>query len=154
MSKKKVIEVVKDILNPFLIANGYELFDAEYVKEGKDWFLRIYIDKEDGISLDDCEKVSNYLSSKLDEVDPIETNYLLEVSSPGIDRPLIKDSDYVKYKGRIVEVFLYKAINSEKVITGVLEGLERNFIILSDENQEKINIPRDIVSKVKLAVIF
>ncbi|NLK73442.1 MAG: ribosome maturation factor RimP [Clostridiales bacterium] len=154
MSKKKVIEVVKDILNPFLIANGYELFDAEYVKEGKDWFLRIYIDKEDGISLDDCEKVSNYLSSKLDEVDPIETNYLLEVSSPGIDRPLIKDSDYVKYKGRIVEVFLYKAINSEKVITGVLEGLERNFIILSDENQENINIPRDIVSKVKLAVIF
>lgn len=154
MSKKKVIEVVKDILNPYLTANGYELFNTEYVKEGKDWFLRVYIDKEEGISLDDCGKVSAYLSQKLDDEDPIETNYLLEVSSPGIDRPLIKDSDYVKYKGRIVEAFLYKAINSEKVITGALKGIEGDFIVLVDEKQNDIKIPREIVSKVKLAVIF
>lgn len=154
MSKKKVIDIVKDILSTYLNENGYELFDIEYLKEGKDWFLRVYIDKEEGISIDDCEKVSTFLSPKLDEIDPIERNYILEVSSPGIDRPLISDADYEKYKGRVIDVFLYKALDGEKVITGVLEGLEENNIIIKNDKNEDMKIPREIASKVKLAVIF
>lgn len=154
LSKKKVIDIVKDILSTYLNENGYELFDIEYLKEGKDWFLRVYIDKEEGISIDDCEKVSTFLSPKLDEIDPIERNYILEVSSPGIDRPLISDADYEKYKGRVIDVFLYKALDGEKVITGVLEGLEENNIIIKNDKNEDMKIPREIASKVKLAVIF
>ncbi len=151
----KVIDIVRSILDTFLKENEYELFNVEYQKEGKDWFLRVYIDKEEGnISIDDCQKVSNYLSSKLDETDPIDRNYLLEVSSPGIDRPLIHDEDYIKYKGRMVDIFLYKAVNSQKVVSGILECLEEDDIVIKDEKDQEIRIPRKIVSKVKLAVIF
>ena len=156
MSKKKVTDVVRSILDSFLEQNGYELFDVEYQKEGKDWFLRVYIDKEGegSISIDDCQKVSVYLSSKLDEIDPVEQNYLLEVSSPGIDRPLIKDSDFIKYNGEMVDVFLYKSFNSQKVLSGRLESLEDEHIVIKDGKNQDIKIPREIVSKVKLAVIF
>ncbi len=155
MSKKKVSDVVRSILDSFLEENGLELFDVEYQKEGKDWFLRVYIDKKEGsISIDDCQKVSVYLSGKLDEVDPVEQNYLLEISSPGIDRPLIKDSDFIKYKGEMVDIFLYKSINSQKVISGRLQSLEEEHIVIKDEKDQEIKVSREIVSKVKLAVIF
>jgi len=151
----KVVDIVRNILDIFLKENGYDLFDVEYQKEGKDWFLRVYIDKEEGnVSIEDCRKVSTFLSDKLDEIDPIDRNYMLEVSSPGIDRPLINDTDYVKYKGRMVDIFLYKAIDSKKVVSGILEGLEEDDIVIKDERNQDISIPRKIVSKVKLAVIF
>lgn len=154
LSKKRVVDIVKDLLNPYLEENGYELFDIEYQKEGKDWFLRVYIDKEEGISIDDCEKVTRFLSPKLDEADPINKNYFLEVSSPGIDRPLIQDSDYEKYKGEIIDIFLYKTIDSKKVISGELVGLEGDQIIIKDETKNEIKVPKTFASKVKLAVIF
>ena len=151
----KVVDIVRNILDIFLKENGYGLFDVEYQKEGKNWFLRVYIDKEEGnVSIEDCRKVSTFLSDKLDEIDPIDRNYMLEVSSPGIDRPLINDTDYVKYKGRMVDIFLYKAIDSKKVVSGILEGLEEDDIVIKDEKNQDISIPRKIVSKVKLAVIF
>ncbi|MEG1584551.1 MAG: ribosome maturation factor RimP, partial [Anaerovorax sp.] len=91
-----------------------------------DWFLRVYIDSESedtGIGTDDCEKVSRFLSGRLDELDPIEQNYYLEVSSPGMDRALLKDSDYEKYAGKMVDITLYKAIDGKKNISGILEGI-------------------------------
>lgn len=154
LSKKRVIDIVKDLLDPYLKENGYELFYIEYQKEGKDWFLRVYIDSKEGISIDDCEKVTRFLSPKLDEADPIDKNYFLEVSSPGIDRPLIKDSDYEKYKGEIIDIFLYKAIDSKKVISGELVGLIDNQIIIKDETENEMKVPKAFASKVKLAVIF
>ena len=153
MAKKKITEIVAEELTPFLMENGYSLFHTEYVKEGRDWFLRIYIDSDSGVLVEDCEKVSHYISSRLDEMDPIERNYFLEVSSPGIDRPLIREEDYVRYKGRLVDVALYQAWHDQKQLTAELVGLTETELILTDGKTES-NIPRDIISKVKLAVIF
>ena len=122
-----------EISADFLAENGYELYNTEFVKEGRDWFLRVYVDKvqdaEAGelqyISTEDCEKVSRFLSDKLDEADPIEQNYYLEVSSPGMDRPLITPEHYERYVGHEVEIRLYKAVDGVKNITGVLESFDR-----------------------------
>lgn len=161
MSKRKITDLVPELLESFFEENHYELFNLDYVKEGKDWFLRLYIDKVeipgqaiDYISIEDCEKVSRYLSDQLDELDPIERNYYLEVSSPGMDRPLLKDSDFIKYKGHSVDVFLYKPINGQKTLTGILEGLSEDFIILTIDNKARMEIQRDKVAKTKLTVIF
>ena len=132
MAKKKITDVVAELAGDFLAENGYELYNTEYVKEGRDWFLRVYIDKaqaEPGeeqtyISTEDCEKVSRFLSEKLDEADPIEQNYYLEVSSPGMDRPLITPEHYARYVGEEVEIRLYKAIDGVKNIQGTLESFD------------------------------
>ena len=133
MAKKKITDVVAELSGDFLAENGYELYNTEFVKEGRDWFLRVYIDKvqaEDQeeqtyISTEDCEKVSRFLSEKLDEADPIEQNYYLEVSSPGMDRPLITPEHYARYVGEEVEIKLYKAIDSVKKLQGVLESFDK-----------------------------
>jgi len=131
MAKKKITDVVTELAGDFLAENGYELYNTEFVKEGRDWFLRVYVDliQADGdepryISTEDCEKVSRFLSEKLDEADPIEQNYYLEVSSPGLDRPLIKPEHYARYVGEEVEVKLYKAIDGVKNLQGVLESFD------------------------------
>ena len=160
MAKKKIKDVAADMLEGYLEANDLELFNIEYVKEGKQRFLRVYIDKppaEDGsdryVNIEECEKVSRYLSEKLDEADPIEENYTLEVSSPGLDRPLIRESDYARYAGRLVDVKLYKAVGGRKQFSAELEGLEDGVVTLSDGG-EKIKIPLDSISKISLAVVF
>ena len=159
MSKKNVKDLVAEELDQFLIENEYELYNIEFVKESKDWFLRVFIDRiesEDdrGIGTDDCEKVSRFLSARLDELDPIEQNYYLEVSSPGIDRALLKDKDYSRYTGRIVEITLYQAMNGMKTISGRLEGLVEGNIVIIDSKDNKIEIPMEKAAKTKLAVIF
>lgn len=122
MAKNNIKETVEEILSEFLRLEGYELYNVQYVKEGKDWFLRVTIDKLHGenqyIGTEDCEKVSRYLSEKLDESDPIAQNYYLEVSSPGMDRELLKKEHFERYMGRIVDVSLYKGIDGNKVLTG------------------------------------
>lgn len=141
MGKKKITDVVTELAGDYLAENGYELYNTEFVKEGRDWFLRVYIDKApvaetegeaDGepeeqayISTEDCEKVSRFLSEKLDESDPIEQNYYLEVSSPGMDRPLITPEHYERYVGHEVEIKLYKAMDGVKNINGVLESFDK-----------------------------
>ena len=138
MGKKKITDVVTELAGEYLSENGYELYNTEFVKEGRDWFLRVYVDliqpakdsQTDGkepryISTEDCEKVSRFLSEKLDESDPIEQNYYLEVSSPGMDRPLITPEHYERYVGHEVEIKLYKAIDGVKNINGVLESFDK-----------------------------
>ena len=149
---KKVVEVAEEILAGFLRENGLTLYDAEYVKEGPDRVLRIYIDKEEGyIGTEECEKVSRYLSEKMDELDPIEENYVLEVSSPGLDRELRKEEHFHKYMGELVEVSLYKAIDGEKKLMGRMISKDETCLKIDVEGKE-ICLENDQITKVNLAV--
>lgn len=154
MKKKRVVDMVEDILLLFLKGKDLELVEVEFVKEGQHRYLRVYLDKEEGLGLDDCQQVSEYLSQKLDEVDPVEENYFLEVSSPGIERPLKKDADFQKYKGRLVEARLYHTLNGEKIIKGKLLGLQNNKIMIDREEKGNLEIPRDKVALIKLSINF
>lgn len=158
MAKKNIKKTVSDILVGYLKDEGYELYNVEYVKEGKDWFLRVYIDKLHGehqyIGTEDCEKVSRYLSEKLDEADPIAGNYYLEVSSPGMDRELFKREHFEKYLGVQVDVSLYKGIDGNKTLTGELLDYEDGKITLQLENGKTMELPKEQVAKTKLAVVF
>ena len=104
---KKVTEIVEEMAAPILEELNLELVEVEYVKEGRNWFLRVYIDKENGVDIEECGIVSEKLSEKLDEKDPISNNYFLEVSSPGAERPLKKDSDFIKAVGKNVHIKTY-----------------------------------------------
>ena len=135
-------------------ANGLELVDLEFLKEGVNWYLRVYIDKEGGVTLDDCEVVSRTLEAKLDEKDPIEQAYILEVSSPGLDRPLKKEADFVKFQGEIIDVKLYKAVNGSKQYQGKLLGLENGMLSIEEDNGNVVTFEHKDAASVRLAVIF
>lgn len=160
MAKKKIKDIVEELLNDFLAEHNYELYNVEFVKEGRDWFLRVYADKiqegaeEAYISTEDCETISRFLSEKLDEVDPIPQNYYLEVSSPGMDRELFKEEHYRRYAGKRVEVKLYQPLDGKKQIEGTLQGLEQGCIIIIDEENQSWELPLEQVAKTKLAVVF
>ncbi|WP_206457825.1 ribosome maturation factor RimP [Anaerovorax sp. IOR16] len=159
MAKKKITELIASELQPFLDKNNYELFNVEFLKEGRDWFLRVFIEKcingqYENIGTDDCEIVSRFLSERLDELDPIEQNYYLEVSSPGMDRPLLKEKDYERFKNSLVDVSLYEAVDGKKLITAKLVALLDDKLILSDELDNEIELPLDKIAKTKLAVVF
>ena len=166
MAKKKITEIMEEITADFLGQNELELYNSEFVKEGKDWFLRVYIDRlpkegadgnveEEYVSTDDCESVSRFLSAELDRLDPIEQNYYLEVSSPGLDRALLKEKDFIRFCGHMVDISLYKAIDGKKAYQGTLKGLtDDNKIVITDEKGEEIEFPREQVAKARLAVIF
>lgn len=148
MGKKRVVDIVEEELNPFLTENGLNLADIEFVKEGRDWFLRIYIAKDTGITLDDCQFVSEYISGRLDELDPIEQGYYLEVSSPGLDRPLKTTKDFENNRGKLIEVSLYEAVEGQKTFEGILEEFNDHAIKLSMENK-KYDIERSNIAKAK-----
>ena len=119
-------------------------------KEGADGNV-----EEEYVSTDDCESVSRFLSAELDRLDPIEQNYYLEVSSPGLDRALLKEKDFIRFCGHMVDISLYKAVNGKKAYQGTLKGLtDDNKIVITDEKGEKIEFPREQVAKTRLAVIF
>ena len=128
----------------------YELVDVEYVKEGHDWYLRVFLDKDGGIDLDDCSEVSEQLSERLDKLDLISSAYNLEVSSPGIDRILKKDKDYVREVGKVVDVTLYAPIDGNKTFVGELVRRDDKFLYLKDIEP----LPRDKVAIVRLHIDF
>ena len=130
----RVEEAVEKIAEEILANTDYELVDVEYVKE-RDWFLRVYIDKEGGIGLDDCQEVSGLLDEKLEELNIINDRYILEVSSPGLDRAVKKEKDFKREMGKLVDITLYKAIDGEKMITGKLTGYTKDIITI-DETRE------------------
>ena len=130
----RVEEAVEKIAEEILANTDYELVDVEYVKE-RDRFLRVYIDKEGGIGLDDCQEVSGLLDEKLEELNIINDRYILEVSSPGLDRALKKEKDFKREMGKVVDITLYKAIDGEKMITGKLTGYTKDIITI-DETRE------------------
>jgi len=133
----RIEELTRNLVAPAIEKNNFELVDVEYKKEGNNWYLRVYIDKEGGVSLDDCQIISEYLSEKLDEVDPIENSYILEVSSPGIDRPLKTQRDFDKFKGSLVEVSLYQPIDKKKKYEGELVGLINDKVVIMDNGERK-----------------
>lgn len=161
MVKKKVTDIAAGILEPFLEAEGYELYHSEFVKEGGDWFLRIYIDRppeetDQGnyIGTEDCEKVSRYLSDKLDEADPVSQNYYLEVSSPGMDRPLITHRHYELALGKAIEVKLYKGRDGRKTYSGILRTADDDHIIIEDDEGKEISLEMSEIAKAKMAVVI
>ena len=127
----KVTELVAKLALPVVEDAGCELWDVEYVREAGIWFLRIYIDKAEGVDILDCENVSRKLSDLLDEADPIEGSYTLEVSSAGAERPLKRPSDYERFMGSPVAVKLYKAKNGRKEFAGVLAGYENGDVTIT-----------------------
>lgn len=153
MQTKDIIKKVEEYVMPIIDKNNYELVETEFVKEGANYYLRLYIDKEGGFSINDCETVSRYLEQKLEEDDFIDKAYILEVSSPGIDRVLKKDSEYIKYKGRIVDIKLYKPIDKVKEFQGELIGLIEDKIFINQDNKE-ISFDKKDVAICRLAVIF
>ena len=126
----------------------------EYVKEGGNWYLRAYIDKPGGITVDDCEVISRELSDKLDEKDFVEEAYILEVSSPGLGRPLKKEKDFARSLGEEVEVRTYRAVNRQKEFTGILKAYDKDSITIELENEEKMTFARTDIALVRLAFDF
>lgn len=153
MRKNEIEDTTRDLTLSFLEGTDIELVDVEYIKEGPNMFLRVYIDKEDGISIEDCQKVSQNLSKTLDELDPIEENYFLEVSSPGIDRPLKTDNDLTKSLGKDVEISLYKSINGKKKLIGNLKDFNSEYLTIV-EDLDELDIERKSIAKISLAIKF
>ena len=155
MSKREVYEQkTEELITPFVEDKGFELVDVEYVKEGGNWYLRAYIDKPGGITVDDCEVISRSLSDKLGEEDFIEGAYILDVSSPGLGRPLKKEKDFVRNMGQEVELRTYRAIEKQKEFRGILDAYDKSSITLEVEEGEKLVFDRSNVALVRLAFDF
>ncbi len=151
--KKNIQQTVTELVSPVVENLNYELVDVEYVKEGANWYLRVYIDKPGGISIDDCQAVSEQVSDLLDKNDPIDQSYYLEVSSPGLDRPLKTEKDFTKYKGELVEVKVFQPIDGKKIFEGELVGLKDNFIVINQDGHD-VQFERDKVAIVKRVIKF
>ncbi|MDK2798538.1 MAG: ribosome maturation factor RimP [Clostridiales bacterium] len=151
MAKSKIVDIVEELAQPIAEKNNCEIVDVEFKKEGANWFLRIFIDKDEGITIDDCEAVSKEISDKLDEVDPIEQSYFLEVSSPGINRPLKKDKDFLKFLDHKIEIKLYEAMNGTKLLRGVLESYHDGIITIKLEEGNIVEIAKEKAAQVILA---
>lgn len=152
MSKGKIEAVVEAIVSELIANSKLELVDVEYIKE-REWYLRVFIDKESGIEIDDCQWLSEQLEAKLDEADLIKDHYYLEVSSPGLDRPLKKDRDFIRHAGDKIEVKTYEPINGEKIVIGTLIGLVDNNVQI-DVNGQTITIPREKTAQIRLHIEF
>lgn|SRR5574344_539303 len=153
MSRKDIEAKTEALLMPILDEFGFELWDVEYVKEGSEYYLRAYIDKEGGITIDDCVDVSRRLSDKLDEDDFIDSEYILEVSSPGLGRTLKSDRDFSKSIGRDTDIKLYKPIDKVKEFEGILKAFDNDTLtFLIDGNERVFN--KSEVASVKLHVEF
>ncbi|WP_069997488.1 ribosome maturation factor RimP [Cellulosilyticum sp. I15G10I2] len=153
MNKKQIIDSVEKYLEPILEESQFELVDVEFVKEGPTFYLRIYIDKEGGITIEDCQKTSRAIEKVLDEKDFIEPAYILEVSSPGLDRILKKDKDFERFKGSIVDVKLYESIQKKKQFQAKLIAKTPEYLIIEEAGNE-IKIAIKNVALVRLAIMF
>jgi len=150
---KTVLNKVRELVEPIIAELNLELVDVEYLKEGAHWYLRIYIDKDGGVDIDDCANVSQKVSAILDKKDPIPQAYMLEVSSPGIERPLKTEKDYQKYQGELVSVHTLEPYKGYQVFTGNLKGLIDGHVVLEYEGQE-IAIPLNLIEKAHLTFEF
>lgn len=155
MSKRETYEQrTEELIVPIIEQNQFELVDVEYVKEGGTWYLRAYIDKPGGITVDDCEVVSRALSDLLDKHDFIEDAYVLEVSSQGLGRPLKKEKDFARSIGEEVDVRTFRAISHQKEFTGILRDYDKEKIVLEMEDQELLEIARADIALIRLSFDF
>ena len=144
MSRREEYEKrAEELLAPIVELNGFELVDVEYVKEAGNWYLRGYIDKPGGITVNDCETVSRAFSDKLDENDFIEDSYIMEISSPGLDRPLKKDKDFERNMGKLVEIRTYRPIEKQKEFCGILTAYDSNSVTIDEDGTERVFDKKD-----------
>ena len=146
---KNILTSVIEIITPLCEENGCFLYDAEFQKEGKNQILRIFVDKDGGINIDECENVSRLISKKLDDEDLIATAYQLEVSSPGAERKLTKDWHFEKVMGKQIELSLYAPIDGKKTLTGVLKAYSADAITILENNTD-ITLSKDKIASAKL----
>ena len=155
MSKREEYEKrVEAYLMPVMEKNQFELVDVEYVKEAGTWYLRAYIDKEGGFTVDDCELVSRQLGEWLDREDFIDDSYILEVSSPGLGRPLKKEKDFKRSLGEQVEVRLYRAVDRQKEFTGALAAYDEDTVTLRFEDGTETSCEKKDIALIRLAFDF
>ena len=154
MARKDYEQMTEELIAPMIAAHNFELVDVEWVKEGANWYLRVYIDKEGGITVDDCEVINREFGDVLDEKDYISEEYIFEVSSPGLDRPLKKEKDFARSIGKDVEVRLYKPINKAKEYVGILDSYDKDTVTLDFENGEKMTFDRSAIALIRLAFFF
>lgn len=155
VSKRELYEEkTEKLIMPIIEANNFELVDVEYVKEGGTWYLRAYIDKEGGITVDDCEIVNRALGELLDVEDFINEAYILEVSSPGLGRPLKKEKDFQRSLGEEVEVRTYRAINKSKEFVGLLVAYDKESVTLQLDEETEMKIDRSDIALIRLAFDF
>ncbi|MEK6682824.1 MAG: ribosome maturation factor RimP [Nitrospirota bacterium] len=154
LDKKDTGTAIRDIIIPILNSFGFELVDMEYKKSGPRWFLRVFIDKKGGVSLDDCETASTHISQVLDVEDTIPHTYILEVSSPGLDRPLKRIEDYQRETGKLVRINTYKPINNQREFFGRILGVEGELIKIADRKIGEIEILLSDIAKARLDVEF
>lgn len=158
MAREDIPAKVTSMLEEFTEGRELEIYNVIYKKEGPGWVLRVFLDKPMGaeseyVSIEECEEVTRYLSDKLDEMDFIDRSYNLEVSSPGLDRELIRESDFVRFAGREVEVKTYQQIEGSKNFEGTLVARQDDIVII-DVGGKRLEIPADKISKINLAIVF
>lgn len=155
MSRREQYEQqTEELLEPIVTGHGFELVDVEYVKEAGNWYLRAYIDKPGGITVDDCEVVSRQFSDILDEKDYIEDAYIFEVSSPGLGRPLKKEKDFKRSMGEEVEIRTYRAIDRQKEFTGILKAYDNDTVTIAYEDDTEQVFNKSDIALIRLALDF
>ena len=154
MAKKDYESKTEALIQPLIDENHFELVDVEWVKEGGTWYLRVFVDKEGGIGVDDCALISRAFDEILEREDYISENYIFEVSSPGLDRPLKKEKDFQRSIGKDVEIKLYKALNKEKEFFGVLKAYDNDTITIEQDDESEIVFNRSDVAIIRLAFFY
>ena len=160
MATEKITDIVYNMALPLAEDRGLTIYEVEFKKEGSDKVLRVILDTKPGsedtvaVSINDCEEVSRKLSDMLDESDPISEVYMLEVTSPGLDRPLKKEEDFERFRGHCIDIGLYKAVNGSKTITGTLEDYNDGDVTVTLLDGEQYTAEKKDISSVKLTVIF
>ena len=155
MSKRETYETrTEELITPILDRMNFELVDVEYVKEGGTWYLRAYIDKEGGITVNDCEAVAREMNEILDREDFVEDSYVFEVSSRGLGRPLKKEKDYIRSMGKEVEIRTYRAINREKEFYGILSAYDENTVTIKTEDGTEMTFEKSDIALIRLAFDF
>ena len=155
MSRREDYESrTEELLEPIVAEAGFEFVDVEYVKEAGTWYLRAYIDKPGGITVDDCEVISRKFSDILDEKDYIEDSYIFEVSSPGLGRPLKKEKDFQRSLGEDVEIRTYRPIEGQKEFEGVLKAFDKNTVTIAYEDDTEQVFQRNEIALIRLALDF
>ena len=151
MQGERIRDLVYDLASDVVEKTGLELVGVEYVKEGANWYLRLYIDKEGGVDHEDCQKVSHIVSDLLDAKDPIQSAYFFEVSSPGIERIIQREKDFQKYQGSAVNVHTFSPVNGQKKFSGILKEKSTDVLVLAVPDGTVQNIPTEKIAQVKLA---
>ncbi len=155
MSKREAYEArTEELITPILERMQFELVDVEYVKEGATWYLRAYIDKEGGITVNDCEAVAREMNEILDREDYIEESYVFEVSSPGLGRPLKKEKDYARSMGKELEIRTYRAIDKKKEFYGILTSYDEKTVTIETEDGSELTLEKADIALIRLAFDF